>query len=167
MPIRKLKPIEERDPYAAAVLNAFDEMKEKFPSAEVVRPTLEELAAESRVAELAKRIRAESAKGNGLEELAAAKAEIAKLNEALQKSFAYSDELGWALDAQIGISKEVIAESNKSGKSISAIEHLLKQGVPMFWHYSGVFVVGKWECQAKTLCEAVTIAFVEYGEKDK
>lgn len=25
MPVRKLKPIEERDPYAAAVLNAFDE----------------------------------------------------------------------------------------------------------------------------------------------
>lgn len=57
MPTRKLKPIEERDPYAAAVLNAFDEFAEKFPPAEP--PTPEELAAEARCAELAKTIQAE------------------------------------------------------------------------------------------------------------
>lgn len=34
MPVRKLKPIEERDPYAAMVLAAFDEMEASSAGAE-------------------------------------------------------------------------------------------------------------------------------------
>jgi hypothetical protein len=43
-------------------------------------------------------------------ELAKVKVENVKLNEALHKSFAYSDDLEWALDAQNGINKERLAE---------------------------------------------------------
>ncbi|MBZ0104009.1 MAG: hypothetical protein K8H84_00110 [Sulfuricella denitrificans] len=32
MALRKLKPIEERDPYAAAVLDAFDALEDSFPA---------------------------------------------------------------------------------------------------------------------------------------
>lgn len=46
-------------------------------------------------------------------ELAKVREDNAKLNEALQKSFVYSDELGWALDAQNGINKELLAELAK------------------------------------------------------
>lgn len=162
MPKRKLKPIEERDPYAAAVLNAFDEMKEKFPPAEAVRQTPEELAAESRVAELAKRIQAQSTKGNGLEELIAAKVEIEKLNEALQKSFAYSDELGWALDAQNAVNAQLC-------KEFSGLEWLLREHkAQVFWHAGvNLFVVGEWQYQAANLGDAVALAVKGFKEKAK
>lgn len=38
MPVRKLKPIEERDPYAAMVLDAFDRLEAGLPLASEERP---------------------------------------------------------------------------------------------------------------------------------
>ncbi len=69
MPIRKLKPIEERDPYAAAVLKAFDEFAEKFPPIGSIPKNEKELSAELRCVELAKRIQAEIDEKVGLSTL--------------------------------------------------------------------------------------------------
>ena len=58
-------------------------------------------------------------------ELAKVREDNAKLNEALQKSFMHSDGLEWALDAQNGINKELLAELAKVREERDALLWLL------------------------------------------
>lgn len=162
MPVRKLKPIEERDPYAAAVLNAFDELQEKFPAAETIQPTAEELAAEKRCAELAEKIQHLTAPQPTLKEMAVKPTEIDKLKEALRLSLAYSADLGWALDAQQAVNAQLC-------KEIANLEWLIRDcKANVFWHSgASAFVIGEWRYQGPTLAEAISFATKGFQEKAK